>query len=71
MIANVQVVLVALIAWAVLSERPDNRVLGSIPLLFFGVVLISGVIEPAPTATIRCWEWPSGWPRRWPMRSSC
>ena len=43
-IANVQVVLVALIAWAVLSERPDNRVLGSIPLLFFGVVLISGVI---------------------------
>jgi drug/metabolite transporter (DMT)-like permease len=43
-IANVQVVLVALIAWAVLSERPDSRVLGSIPLLFFGVVLISGVI---------------------------
>jgi drug/metabolite transporter (DMT)-like permease len=43
-IANVQVVLVGLIAWAVLSERPETRVVGSIPLVFLGVVLISGVV---------------------------
>ena len=43
-LANVQVVIVALIAWVALSERPDNRVLGSIPLLILGVVLISGVV---------------------------
>lgn len=43
-LGNVQVVLVGLIAWAVLGERPDNRTLGAIPMVFFGVVLISGVI---------------------------
>jgi drug/metabolite transporter (DMT)-like permease len=43
-IANSQVVLVALLAWAVLGERPENRVLASIPVVFAGVVLISGVI---------------------------
>jgi drug/metabolite transporter (DMT)-like permease len=43
-LANVQVVIVALIAWVALSERPDNRVLASIPLLILGVVLISGVV---------------------------
>ncbi len=43
-LGNVQVVFVALIAWALLSERPDNRVLGAIPVVFLGVVLISGAI---------------------------
>jgi drug/metabolite transporter (DMT)-like permease len=43
-IANSQVVLVALLAWAFLGERPENRVLASIPVVFAGVVLISGVI---------------------------
>ena len=43
-LANVQVVLVGLIAWAVLGERPEARALASIPLVFIGVVLISGVI---------------------------
>jgi drug/metabolite transporter (DMT)-like permease len=43
-LGNVQVVLVGLIAWAALGERPDNRALVSIPVVFFGVVLISGVI---------------------------
>ena len=43
-IANSQVVLVALLAWAVLGERPENRVLASIPVVLAGVVLISGVI---------------------------
>jgi drug/metabolite transporter (DMT)-like permease len=43
-LGNIQVVFVGLIAWAVLGERPDNSSLASIPVVFFGVVLISGVI---------------------------
>lgn len=43
-LANVQVVLVGLIAWAVLRERPENRSLAAIPLVLAGVVLISGVV---------------------------
>jgi drug/metabolite transporter (DMT)-like permease len=43
-LGNVQVVLVAVIAWAVLGERPSSRTLASIPIALFGVVLISGVI---------------------------
>jgi drug/metabolite transporter (DMT)-like permease len=43
-LGNVQVVLVPLLAWAVLSERPESRTLGSVPVVFAGVVLISGVV---------------------------
>jgi drug/metabolite transporter (DMT)-like permease len=43
-LANVQVVLVGLIAWAVLGERPDARSALSVPVVLFGVVLISGAV---------------------------
>jgi drug/metabolite transporter (DMT)-like permease len=43
-LGNVQVVLVAVIAWAVLGERPPSRTLLSIPIALIGVVLISGVV---------------------------
>jgi drug/metabolite transporter (DMT)-like permease len=43
-IANVQVVLVGVIAWAVLGERPDPRSAMAVPVVLFGVVLISGVV---------------------------
>lgn len=43
-LGNTQVVLVALIAWMLLGERPDRRLLGAIPVVMIGVVLISGVI---------------------------
>jgi drug/metabolite transporter (DMT)-like permease len=43
-LGNVQVVLVAVIAWAVLGERPTSRTLVSIPIALSGVVLISGVV---------------------------
>jgi drug/metabolite transporter (DMT)-like permease len=43
-LGNVQVVLVALIAWAALGERPASRTLVSIPIALTGVVLISGVV---------------------------
>jgi drug/metabolite transporter (DMT)-like permease len=43
-LGNLQVVLVALLAWAALGERPATRTLVSIPIALTGVVLISGVI---------------------------
>jgi drug/metabolite transporter (DMT)-like permease len=43
-LGNLQVVLVALMAWAFLGERPDNRSVAAIPVVLGGVVLISGVI---------------------------
>jgi drug/metabolite transporter (DMT)-like permease len=42
-LANTQVALVALLAWAALGERPERRALLAIPVVFLGVVLISGV----------------------------
>jgi drug/metabolite transporter (DMT)-like permease len=44
-LANVQVVLVPLVAWMVLAERPGRQVLAALPLALLGVVLISGVLE--------------------------
>ena len=44
-LANVQVVLVPLVAWAVLSERPGRQVLAALPVALVGVVLISGTLE--------------------------
>jgi drug/metabolite transporter (DMT)-like permease len=41
---NLQVVVVALVAWAVLGERPANRTLVAIPIVLGGAVLISGVV---------------------------
>jgi drug/metabolite transporter (DMT)-like permease len=44
-LGNTQVVLVALLAWAVLGERPPRAALAAIPIVGFGVVLISGALE--------------------------
>jgi drug/metabolite transporter (DMT)-like permease len=44
-LANVQVVLVPLVAWALLSERPSRRVLVAVALALGGVLLISGALE--------------------------
>jgi drug/metabolite transporter (DMT)-like permease len=43
-LANIQVVLVGVVAWVALGERPDPRVLGAVPVVLAGVVLISGVL---------------------------
>jgi drug/metabolite transporter (DMT)-like permease len=43
-LGNVQVVLVGLIAWVALGERPAPRTLVAIPIVFAGVVLISGLV---------------------------
>ena len=44
MIANVQVILVGLLAWVVLGERPSSRSALAVPVVLVGVVLISGAI---------------------------
>lgn len=44
-LGNLQVVLVGLLAWAILRERPSNRSLAAIPVALVGVVLISGALE--------------------------
>src|SRR3954471_4808937 len=43
-LGNTQVVLVAVIAWLLLGERPGRHTLAAIPVVFAGVVLISGVV---------------------------
>jgi drug/metabolite transporter (DMT)-like permease len=43
-LANVQVVLVGLLAWLLLGERPDRRAVAAVPVVLAGVVLISGVV---------------------------
>jgi drug/metabolite transporter (DMT)-like permease len=44
-LGNLQVVLVGLLAWAILRERPSQRSLAAIPVALVGVVLISGALE--------------------------
>ncbi|HET9346802.1 MAG TPA: DMT family transporter [Candidatus Limnocylindrales bacterium] len=43
-LGNLQVLIVGLVAWAVFGERPPRSVLVALPIVLFGVVLISGVI---------------------------
>ena len=43
-LGNIQVVFVGLLAWVALGERPRTARWRSIPVVFAGVVLISGVI---------------------------
>jgi drug/metabolite transporter (DMT)-like permease len=44
-LGNLQVVIVPFVAWAVLGERIQARLLAALPLVCSGVVLISGVLE--------------------------
>jgi drug/metabolite transporter (DMT)-like permease len=43
-LGNLQVIVVALVAWAVFGERPPRSVLFAIPIVLVGVVLISGIV---------------------------
>ena len=45
MLGNTQVVLVGLLAWAILGERPHRSSLTAIPIVAIGVLLISGALE--------------------------
>lgn len=43
-LGNLQVVLVGFVAWAVLKEKPHLGLIAAVPIVLFGVVLISGVL---------------------------
>jgi drug/metabolite transporter (DMT)-like permease len=47
-LSNLQVVIVGVVAWVGLGERPSGRLLVAIPLALVGVVLISGVVGGVP-----------------------
>ena len=44
-LGNLQVVVVAFAAWAILGERPGARIIAAVPLVALGALLISGVLE--------------------------
>jgi len=44
-LANLEVVVVAIVAWLVLGERPQQRPLLAVPLALVGVGLVLGVLE--------------------------
>jgi drug/metabolite transporter (DMT)-like permease len=43
-LANLQVIVVGLVAWLLLGERPSRSVLVALPVVLAGVVLISGIV---------------------------
>jgi drug/metabolite transporter (DMT)-like permease len=43
-LGNIQVIIVPIVAWSLLRERPTARSLAAVPVVLAGVVLISGVI---------------------------
>jgi drug/metabolite transporter (DMT)-like permease len=43
-LGNLQVLIVGLVAWAVMGERPPRSVLLALPIVLVGVVLISGIV---------------------------
>ncbi len=44
-LGNLQVLVVGLLAWLILGERPSRAVLLAVPIVLAGVVLISGVLD--------------------------
>ena len=43
-LGNLQVLVVGLVAWLLLGERPSRAILAALPVVLVGVVLISGVV---------------------------
>jgi drug/metabolite transporter (DMT)-like permease len=43
-IGNMQILVVAVVAWLVLAERPTTRTLAAVPIVLAGAVLISGLL---------------------------
>lgn len=43
-LGNLQVLLVGFAAWALLGERPNKRLFWALPIMVFGVILVSGVV---------------------------
>ncbi len=43
-LGNMQILVVAVVAWLVLGERPTTRTLAAVPIVLVGAVLISGLV---------------------------
>ena len=56
-LANLQVVFVAVAAWLLFGERPSSRTLAALPIMLLGVALIGGVIGAGSYGATRRWEW--------------
>lgn len=54
-LANTQVFFVGLAAWAIHRERPHRNTFLTIPILFLGVTLISGLSRPGAFGTSPIW----------------
>jgi drug/metabolite transporter (DMT)-like permease len=50
-LGNLQVLFVALAAWALFAERPERKFLVALPVVMVGVVLVSGLVGGAAGAT--------------------
>ena len=48
LIGNSQVIIVTLMSWWLFGERPNLSILISLPIVMFGLVLISGVLDENP-----------------------
>jgi len=48
LIGNSQVIIVTLVTWWLFGERPNRIILLSLPVVMFGLVLISGIWDDAP-----------------------
>ena len=44
-VANFQVVVVAILSWLLFGERPTRRLVAGVPLVLVGAILISGVVD--------------------------
>ena len=44
-LGNLQVVIVPIVAWMVLRERPGRAILAAVPVVMAGIVMISGALE--------------------------
>ena len=44
-VANFQVVVVAVLSWVLFGERPTRRLVAGVPLVLVGAILISGVVD--------------------------
>jgi drug/metabolite transporter (DMT)-like permease len=50
-LGNLQVLFVALAAWALFGERPQRNFLIALPVVMAGVLLVSGLVDTATTGT--------------------
>lgn len=48
MIGNSQVIIVTLVSWWLFGERPNRFILLALPMVMFGLILISGIWDEAP-----------------------